>query len=408
MRAIPDTLEALRVPIDDLTGYERNARRGDIKTIVRSLRKLGQYRPVVVNRGTHTGRPNEVLAGNHTLQAARELDWEEIAATFVDVDEETAARIVLIDNRSNDLAGYDNEALISLLSSLPDLDATGYSESDLDDLLGAAGMTPGRDTEPGPKPADPHSLPGDLLLLGEHRLVCGDSTDPDHLELLLDGGQPDLLFTDPPYGMDYKSAKLGGIKNDTLAGDELKALVHDSLALGRAHLSPRAATFVWCTWRTYPEFVEAVTATGLDISGCIVWKKGRVSPGSAHYRPEHEFCLYCRPAEDNDHDLCIYCAGDTWEGGRGQSDVWEMSRDTGYVHPTQKPIGLAERAMEHCTKRRDVVLDLFGGSGSTLIAAENLQRRARVMELDPAYVDVIADRWARHTGQTPERVRSDG
>ena len=407
MSAIPDTLEHLRVPIDSLKPHIGNPRRGHVQTIKASLARLGQYRPIVVNRGSLTGRPNEVLAGNHTVRAARDLGWKEIAATFVDVDEDTAARILLIDNRANDLAGYDDGALIELLQSLPDFDGTGYDQEALDDLLGDADLTPGKVTEPGPKPRKPKSRVGDLLLLGDHRLVCGDATSPDHMDLLLDSEPPALLFTDPPYGMDYQSAKLGGIEGDKLAGDELKALVHDSLALARTYIAESASTYVWCTWRTYPEFVEAVTAAGLEISGCIVWKKGRVGPGQAHYRPEHEFCLYCRPAEDNHHELCVYCAGDTWEGGRGQSDVWEISRDARYVHPTQKPIALAERAMENGTKRRQVVLDPFGGSGSTLIAAENLKRRARLMDLDPGYVDVIVDRWERHTGLQAERVRSD-
>ena len=330
---IPDTLDALRVPVDSLTPYERNPRRGDLKGIKESLRRHGQYRPIVVNRGSLTGRPDEVLAGNHTLEAARSLGWSEVAATFVDVDDDTAKRIVLVDNRSNDVAGYDDAVLIDLLQSLPDFEGTGYDLAALDELLGDGGMTPGKDTEPKPKPATPKSAVGDLYLLGEHRLVCGDATRADHVDLLLDGGLVDVVYTDPPYGMSYQAfdRQFEVIEGDDLRGDELVALVRDALALAAAHRAPGAAAYVWCTWRTYPEFVQAVVDAGLKPSGCIVWKKGRVGPGSAHYRPEHEFCLYCRPEVDNDHDLCVYCAGDIWEGGRGQSDVWEVSREPGLL-----------------------------------------------------------------------------
>lgn len=403
MQAIPETLEQLRVPVASVKPYGRNPRRGDVREIANSLRKTGQYRPIVVNK-----RTGEVLAGNHTLRAAQSLGWEDIAATFVDVDEDTAARIVLVDNRSNDLAGYDDELLLELLQSLPDLDGTGYDEDALDDLLGDAGLTPGKDTEAKPRPKKPATQEGDLIVLGEHRLLCGDATDPGALDMLMGGEPAAVIYTDPPYGMSYRTGDHGPIKGDDLRGDDLKALVHDSLALARGH-APGAGVYVWCTWRTYPEFTDALDRAGLDPTACIVWKKGRVGLGNADYRPEHEFCLYCSPDLEGDHELCVYCAGTSWEGGRGQSDVWEVPRDTGYVHPTQKPVALAERALQNSTRRRGVVLDVFAGSGSTLLAAENLGRRARLMELDPGYCDVIAERWARHTGSVPEAAvrRSD-
>lgn len=186
---IPESMAALRVPVGSLEPYFRNPRRGDVPEIVRSLRRLGQYRPVVVNTGSLTGRVNEVLAGNHTLEAARTLGWEEIAATFVDVDDDTAARIVAIDNRSSDLASYDEEVLAELLASVSDLEGTGYSAQDLTELLAVGGQTPGKDTEPKPRPQRPKSKRGDLYLLGDHRLVCGDATDRADVAKLLAAGR---------------------------------------------------------------------------------------------------------------------------------------------------------------------------------------------------------------------------
>lgn len=379
---IPDTLAELRVPIDQLIGYATNPRRGDVATIKKSLKRIGQYRPVVVNRGTITGRRNEVLAGNHTVVAARELGWTEVAATFVDVDDDIAARIVLIDNRANDLATYDDGALLELLQSLPDLDATGFDVADLDALLGDDGLTPGKETEPDSPPKRAVAAPGDLFIIGAHRLVCGNPTSADDLGLLLGEDQPQLLLTDAPDDVD------------------------DALGLGQSYLADGASAFVWTSWRTYPDVVEAMTAAGLRAASCIVWKKGRPNR-AASFSAEHELCVFCRPDVAGDHELCVYCAGDSFTGG-AMSDVWDIPRDARTVHPVQKPIALAERCIESTTHRGDVVLDLMGGAGATVIAAENLGRRARVLEFDPIYVDVIVGRWERHTGGKAERVRSDG
>jgi hypothetical protein len=167
---IPGTLTELTVPIGDLRPYGRNPRRGNLDAIKASLEAHGQYRPVVARRGT-----GEVLAGNHTLRAARELGWTAVAATYVDVDDDEAARIVLVDNRTNDLAGYDDTELAALLESLPDLGGTGFGTRDLDELLEQldAQTTPEDADDAPPLPAQARTNPGDLYVLGEHRLLCG-------------------------------------------------------------------------------------------------------------------------------------------------------------------------------------------------------------------------------------------
>jgi DNA modification methylase len=383
------------VPLDAIERYPGNARTHDLDLIVESLAVNSQYRPLIVQDST--GR---IIAGNGTHEAAERLGWERVYVQRIDVSDEHARRILLVDNRANDRAGYDEALLAELLQDLPSLEGTGYADDDLQAILASTGeLTPGKDTEPSEPPAEPKAVRGDVYVLGRHRVMCGDSTSADDVDRLLAGERANLLFTDPPYGMSYRSAKLGGIEGDDLRGSELEDLVRDALALAAAHRQPGAGAYVWCTWRTYPEFITALVGAGLEPTACIVWSKERIGPGLAHYRPEHEFCLYCRPEGDGDHELCVYCKGETWEGGRGESDVWELPRDRNYVHPTQKPIGLGERALTNSTQLGGSVLDPFGGSGSTLIAAENLQRRAFLMELDPAFVDVIVDRWERHTGE---------
>jgi len=189
---IPATLAELVVPIESLRPYGRNPRRGNVAAIRRSLEANGQYRPIVARAGT-----GEVLAGNHTLQAAVELGWESIAATFVDVDDEEAARIVLIDNRANDLAGYDDEALADLLRSLPELEGTGFVTDDLDRLLADLTELPASSVPE--LPVEPVTELGDLWRLGDHRLLCGDCRDPKAVDRLLAGAEVQVAFTSPPY-----------------------------------------------------------------------------------------------------------------------------------------------------------------------------------------------------------------
>jgi hypothetical protein len=381
LSAIPDSLDQLRVPIDSVKPHGRNPRRGDVKEIVRSLRHHGQYRPIVVN-----SRTSEVLAGNHTLEAARALGWDEIAATFVDVDDDQAARIVLIDNRSNDLAGYDDAALTELLASLPDLEGTGYSPQDLTELLGRRrpDAWQGHRAQAAAEEAE-----------GAARRRLRARRSPPHLRRR--DREPDarapargantrrLIYTDPPYGISYQAFDR---KFDVHRGRrpsrrraerarERRARARSPPPAGRgrhlrlvhlAHL-PRV--------RPGPRGrrAQAVRLHRLE--------EGARGPGLGAL-PARARVLPALPARvEGDHDLCLYCKGETWDGGRGQSDVWEVPRDTGYVHPTQKPVALAERALENSTRGGDLVLDMFGGSGSTLLACENLNRRARLLELDP-------------------------
>jgi len=179
----------------------------------------------------------------------------------------------------------------------------------------------------------------------------------------------------------------GMILGDDKTGDDLIALVKDALTSAVAVSKAGSASYVCFPWRTYSEFEAALAGCGLDVSACIVWDKKSIGLGNANYRPQHEFIFYCK--------------GGAWYGDRAQSDVWALSRGaTGeYVHPTQKPVELIERAIGNSSKAGDSILDLFGGSGSTLIACEKTGRHARLMELDPKYVDVIVRRWQEFTGK---------
>jgi DNA modification methylase len=250
-------------------------------------------------------------------------------------------------------------------------------------------------------PDEPKSKLGDIYKLGEHRLMCGDSTsitDFDKLSIT----QADMIFTDPPYGMEYgggraegstkKGSKVkahGMIKGDDLKGDNLINLVRDALTTSYLKTKAGASAYICFTWRTYSEFENALNKAGFKVKNCIVWNKRSIGLGNSHYRPQHEFIFYC---------------GEQWYGNKAQSDVWELSRgDTSkYVHPTQKPVQLIEKAIKNSSKSGDVIIDCFGGSGSTLIACEKTNRKCYMMELDPKYLDRIVKRWEDYTGRKAE------
>lgn len=238
-----------------------------------------------------------------------------------------------------------------------------------------------------------------MRLVCKHRLVCGDSTDADVVAKCLNGVEPDMLFTDPPYGMSYGGGRgkksFGMIKGDDSQGEALTKLVSDAISLATRHSKAGVSTYVCFPWRTYAEFEAALGGIGLSVTACIVWDKGSVGLGHQDYRPQHEFIFYCK--------------GGAWYGDRAQSDVWTVKRGAtgGYVHPTQKPVELVGRAISNSSKPGDVIIDCFGGSGSTLIACEQSGRSARIIELDPRYCDVIIERWQQFTGKEAS-LENDG
>ncbi len=413
---IPETLDSLAVPINDLTPYEQNPRQGDISLIAESLERNGQYRPIVVNK-----RGNVILAGNHTFWAAKELGWSSIAATFVDADEETARRIVLIDNRANDLASYDDEALAGMIQAIVDAEGpegligTGFDTEDLDVLLGDLdGKTAEESEDAGPAelPDNAITKPGDVWTLGDHRLICGDSTDQATVEKLMNGSTADLLLTDPPYGVSYseknkdvnraagnKTENLGkSIANDELTGGALATFLEATFSAGSASLKAGGSFYCFHADSFRIEFETALQKNGLATRQTLLWLKHRIGFGRQDYQWQHEPILYGWKEG----------AAHSWYGGRDKSTVIEHDRPAkSDLHPTTKPVGLLSYLIENSTTRREIVLDLFGGSGSTLIAAEQTGRASRLIELDPAYCDVICRRFQETTGIVPVR-EADG
>jgi DNA modification methylase len=390
-------LGVARVPVDTLKCYPGNPRRGNLAAIKESLQTNGQYRPIVVNR-----RTNEVLAGNHTLRAARELGWAEIAASFVDVDEEAAARIVLVDNRTNDLAGYDSEALAELLGELPELAGTGYDRDDLDALLAELGRAEPGEDEPPPLPASPQTRPGELIELGPHRLLCGDARDESAYRVLLGGESTELLWTDPPYGVDYEGKTKARLRIEGDGRSGLAQLLAASFARADAALAPGAPLYV-----AHPggeralTFAAAFLAAGFSLRQTLIWAKDSIVLGHLDYHYAHEQILYgYKPGEGR-----LGRGGRGWHGDDAQASVLCFDRPkAAREHPTMKPPELIERCLRNSSAPGALVLDPFAGSGSTLIACEQSGRRARLVELDPRYCDVICARYERLSGEPPRRL----
>ena len=386
--------------LTDIKPYIKNPRKKwDIQKVAQSIKEFGFQQPIVVDRG------GTIIVGHGRYEASKLLKLNSIPVTIADLPPDKAKAYRIADNKTNEFSEWDisllQQEFTDLLDANFDLELTGFDHDELEGLITGekAGLT---DDDAVPElPDEPKSKLGDIYKLGEHRLMCGDSTsitDFDKLSIT----QADMIFTDPPYGMEYgggraegstkKGSKVkahGMIKGDDLKGDNLINLVRDALTTSYLKTKTGASAYICFTWRTYSEFENALNKAGFKVKNCIVWNKRSIGLGNSHYRPQHEFIFYC---------------GEQWYGNKAQSDVWELSRgDTSkYVHPTQKPVQLIEKAIKNSSKSGDVIIDCFGGSGSTLIACEKTNRKCNMMELDPKYLDRIVKRWEDYTGRKAE------
>jgi site-specific DNA-methyltransferase (adenine-specific) len=393
----PTALTTEHVDINDLRPHPRNARNGDVDAIADSLRMNGQFRPIVV------AEDGTILAGNHTYMAAMELGWESIAVVRLPLQPESpeAIRVLLADNRTADLGTYDDGLLLDLLAALDEAEGgligTGYDADALDALRKITGHRYGGDPDAAPdlRPDEPAiSATGDVWTLGNHRLIVGDSLDIDVLDTLMAGDRADLLVTDPPYGINYvgKTADAMTIEGDAEQG--IQQFLTDAFRNARRVLHPGTAWYWFCP--SGPQLLEhrlAAQESGFDVRLSIVWVKDRFVLSRRDMHPRHEVILY--GWVDGPH---------TWHGGRTTDDVWEFDRPAANrEHPTMKPVALIDNAIRLSSNPGDVVLDIFGGSGTTLIACERAERVARLVEVDPQYADVICRRFQQFTGVLPVR-----
>ena len=387
-------IENLSINIDEVHTHPANVRQGDVGAISESLKAHGQYRPIVYQQSTH-----RILAGNHTYKAAKALGWTHIAATPVICDDEQALRILLADNKANDLATYDEPELIELLKQLADtsdgLLGTLFDEDELDSLIeDNSHFELPSEVDDVPDKAPSITNAGNVWLLGKHKVMCGDSTNGEQVKALMDGLEADLVWTDPPYGVAYvgKTKDALTIENDDMDIDALQEFLTKAFKAGYEVTKKGGCWYVAApSGNIFQAFSIPLSILGIW-RHTLVWVKDSLVMGRADYHYRHESIFY------------------GWKEGaahqappdRKQDTVWEIPRPhRSAEHPTMKPVELIAKAIKNSTNQNQIVLDLFGGSGSTLIAAEETNRIGYLMELDPRYVDVICARYQKHTGQQP-------
>src|SRR3954452_10368214 len=385
-------------PVERLRPYERNPRtHGDdqVEQLAASMVEFGFTNPILVDE------TNGILAGHGRLMAARQLGLKEVPVVRLEHLSKAQKRAYIIaDNQLAATAGWDEMLLAEEVGWLRDerfdLDLLGFDATELERLLSLDGGEAEAELEdeiPEP-PKEPVTRPGDLWLLGEHRLVCGDATVLTDVERVLGGALADMCFTDPPYGVNYANSPKGKLRgkhrpilNDNL-GQGFEAFLTD--ACTNLVGVTKGAIYIAMSSSELHTLQRAFMAAGGKWSTFVIWAKHAFTLGRADYQRQYEPILYGW-REGSDHYWC---------GARDQGDVWFVDKPArNDLHPTMKPVALVERAIRNSSKSRDIVLDVFGGSGSTLIAAEKTGRQARLVELDPGYADVIVERWQRFAGR---------
>lgn len=383
--------------LSSLTNWDKNPRsikKNDFERLKKQIQQLGQYKPLLI---TDDGI---VLGGNMRLRAYKDLGIDDLWVSVVDAKtEDKKLEYALSDN---DRAGYyDSDLVANLIPDYPNFEWKDYAidlkePKNLGDLVDS--FTEAEEDEiPSIAEGEPTSKYGEVYQLGRHRLMCGDATKIEDVEKLMNGQKADMVFTDPPYGVDFERGKFVGRKkaakgekyvpilNDELKGDELMNLVEKALA-NTYSVSKAAPIYVFShALNEGYAILQAVQSAGYKVQSQIIWRKTPFVIGRSDYHWQHEVCWYG------------FKEGHPWYGGRDKSTVWDYPKPVKVdLHPTMKPIALCARAVLNSTKGEDIVLDVFGGSGSTLIACEQTNRVCYLMELDPKYCDVIRNRYENY------------
>lgn len=428
--------------VADLVPYARNSRThssAQIDQVAASIRQWGWTMPVLVRAEDAT-----IIAGHARVLAAERLGFSEVPIVLaVGWTDEQVRAYVIADNKLALNAGWDEEILAQELSDLQELgfelDVIGFSDEELallDPNASGGATDPDEVPEPGPSPV---SRLGDVWILGRHRVTCGDSTSLEDIERVMGGVMADAMWSDPPYNVNYEGSA-GKIENDHMEADQFAAFLLDAFVAAFAVMKPGAAAYIAHADTEGLAFRASFKSAGFKLSGCLIWRKNSLVLGRSDYQWQHEPILYgWKPG-----------AAHRWFGGRKSTTIREL--DSGSVfginsdgtvtvrvgdqalivsgtdlqveaveptviecekpkasaeHPTMKPVALIEKMLRNSTRRGDIVLDMFGGSGSTLICCEMMERHARLVELDPKFVDVIVKRWQDFTEQAAT-LEADG
>ena len=361
------------VKVEKLMPYINNTKKHSkeqIKKIQSSIREFGFVNPILIDSNYN------IIAGHGRLEGAKEEGLKEIPCLFIeDLTEQQIKAYRIADNKIAEFAEWDMELLEIELEGLDDV-FTGFDDAEFDDIMGIDKEVEEDDFEV-EVPDEPISKRGDIWKLGRHRLMCGDSTIVSDIDVLMNGKKADMLFTDPPYNINYKGVNDDRqIMNDKMSDEDFTKFISDAISF-------YPTMYVCCSWQFVALFKKAMENNGVPPKAMIVWDKINPAQHLDKYFKRHELILYY--GEFGGHKTL-------------RGDVWELKRQRNTLHPTMKPIELIAMAIEDNPKA-NIIYDAFGGSGSTLIACEQLGRICYMMELDPKYVDVIINRWEQYTGQ---------
>ncbi|HEP1743482.1 TPA: ParB N-terminal domain-containing protein [Streptococcus pyogenes] len=383
-------MEFVDKKLSEITPYKNDPRNNDeaVGPVAESIKEFGFKVPIVVDKN------GEIVNGHTRYKAAQKLGLEAVPVIVADdLSEEQIKAFRLADNKVGEIAVWDLDLLNEELNDILDLDMSAFGFDVLDNLDDLIEDEKDLDDFTGTVPDEPKSKLGDIYQLGSHKLMCGDSTNGADVKKLMNGELADLLLTDPPYNVAYEGKTKDSltIKNDSMDNDSFRQFLVNAFSSANEVMKPGAVFYIWHADSEGYNFRGACFDIGWTVRQCLIWNKNSMVLGRQDYHWKHEPCLY--GWKDG--------AGHLWASDRKQTTVidYEKPQRNG-VHPTMKPVGLFDYQIKNNTKGSDIVLDLFGGSGTTLIACESNGRHARLMEYDPKYVDVIIKRWEELTGES--------
>lgn len=385
-----------QVKIVKVKPYDKNPRKNKaaVDYVANSIKEFGFQQPIVVDKDM------VVIAGHTRLKAAKKLKLKEVPVVIADnLTEEQVKAYRLADNKTAEKAEWDFDLLTDELLSLQELDFD-MEQFGFDFDFSEDEEAVEDDNWEADVPEEPISKRGDIWVLGRHRLMCGDSTDAADVALLMDGNKADMLLTDPPYNVDYtgKASELETrkIENDKMEDSAFQDFLTSAFSNAAENMKAGGVFYIWHADSEGLNFRVACEKAGFQVRQCLIWNKNAMVMGRQDYQWKHEPCLY--GWKDG--------ASHLWASDRKQTTVLEFEKpQKNNLHPTMKPIKLFDYQIKNNTKGDDIVLDLFGGSGTTIMAAEQNSRRGFVMEYDPKFVDVIVDRWEQFTGMKAKKIK---
>ena len=393
------------VPIKSIKPYENNPRNNDdaVEAVANSIKEFGWQQPIVVDKD------NMIIVGHTRYKAAKKLKLDEVPITVADkLTPEQVKAYRLADNKVGELADWDDNLLNAELIGIDGLDMSDFGfDINEDAFIDEESKEAVEDDFEEEVPEEPKSKRGQIYKLGNHRLMCGDSTSSEDVAALMGGDKADLLLTDPPYNVDYSSKNFGRdknsktrvnnqISNDKMDDQDFYEFLHKVFSNAKDNMKLGAAFYIWYADSATVQFNKAANDSDLIVKENLIWNKNQFVLGRQDYQYKHEPCLYG----------WVKGGSHSWYSDRKQTTILNFDKPVrSDLHPTMKPIPLFDYQIKNSSKTDDIVLDLFGGSGTTLMACEQNERNAYLMEYDPRYVDVIIDRWEKFTGKKAELIK---